>query len=433
MHRKWLIVLAAAFSTAALAAVGSAVGGGSKTARPTAVSGSISVVGEATGAEITRLQTVFKDFNKLYPKVKVKFTSAARNLPTVLGTAVQGGNPPNIAIIPQPALMREFANRGALKPITFVRAKAAQTLSSGWIDLGTVNGKYYGLYIKGTNKSTVWYGVKAFRDAGVKTPKTWPQFLQAAKTVKASGLPAYSIGGADGWTLTDLFENIYIRTAGPKKYDLLATHKIKWTDASVKKALKTMAQVIGDTSNIAGGRSGALQTIFADSVAQAFRDNPKAAMVLEGDFVPASVTSNWKPGKQYNVFTFPSIGGSPPSVVASGDAMVMFKDNPAARAFIKYMATSRAGSVYVKQGGASSPNKAVPPSAYSDPVQRRTATALAQAKTSRFDLSDLQPSAFGATPGQGLFKLFQDFLKNPKNVNGIAAKMETAAAKAYKK
>ncbi len=191
--------------------------------------------------------------------------------------------------------------------------------------------------------------------------------------------------------------------------------------------------MIGDTSNIAGGRSGALQTIFADSVAQAFRDNPKAAMVLEGDFVPASVTSNWKPGKQYNVFTFPSIGGSPPSVVASGDAMVMFKDNPAARAFIKYMATSRAGSVYVKQGGASSPNKAVPPSAYSDPVQRRTATALAQAKTSRFDLSDLQPSAFGATPGQGLFKLFQDFLKNPKNVNGIAAKMETAAAKAYKK
>ena len=38
-----------------------------------------------------------------------------------------------------------------------------------------------------------------------------------------------------------------------------------------------------------------------------------------------------------------------------------------------------------------------------------------------FDLSDLQPASFGGTVGQGEFKIFQDFLKNPKNVNGIAA------------
>ncbi len=42
-------------------------------------------------------------------------------------------------------------------------------------------------------------------------------------------------------------------------------------------------------------------------------------MVIEGDFVPGSITSKWKAVKDYNVFTFPSINGSPPSVVASGD------------------------------------------------------------------------------------------------------------------
>ena len=63
---------------------------------------------------------------------------------------------------------------------------------------------------------------------------------------------------------------------------------------------------------------------------------------------------------------------------------------------------------------------------------RATATALAKAKIVRFDMSDLQPSAFGATSGQGDSKLFQDFLKNPSDVNGIAAKLEAAAAKAYK-
>ena len=58
---------------------------------------------------------------------------------------------------------------------------------------------------------------------------------------------------------------------------------------------------------------------------------------------------------------------------------------------------------------------------------------IATAKVFRFDMSDLQPAAFGATAGQGEWKLFQDFVNNPKNVNGVAAQLEAAAAKAYKK
>ena len=64
-------------------------------------------------------------------------------------------------------------------------------------------------------------------------------------------------------------------------------------------------------------------------------------------------------------------------------------------------------------------------------ITRTTATAIGKAKTFRFDLSDLQPASFGGTVGQGEFKIFQDFLKNPKNVDGIAAALESAAAKAY--
>ena len=48
-------------------------------------------------------------------------------------------------------------------------------------------------------------------------------------------------------------------------------------------------------------------------------------------------------------------------------------------------------------------------------------------------MSDNQPASFGATAGQGEWGLFQDFLKNPKDVQGIAQKLEAAAAKAYKK
>ena len=71
----------------------------------------------------------------------------------------------------------------------------------------------------------------------------------------ARGSPASrrSIGGSDGWTLTDWFENIYLRTAGAEKYDQLADHEIPWTDQSVKDALDDMAKVFSDTDNIAGG------------------------------------------------------------------------------------------------------------------------------------------------------------------------------------
>jgi alpha-glucoside transport system substrate-binding protein len=111
----------------------------------------------------------------------------------------------------------------------------------------------------------------------------------------------------------------------------------------------------------------------------------------------------------------------------------MLKDNPAARALVSYLATAEAATVWANRGGFASPNRNVKPSAYHDPLNRKTASALAHAKIFRFDMSDLQPASFGATTGQGEWKLFQDFLSNPSNVNGIASKLEAAAKKAYQK
>jgi ABC-type glycerol-3-phosphate transport system substrate-binding protein len=397
------------------------------------VSGDISITGVWTGQEQQNFQAVIDGFTAKNPDVKVKYTSSGDQTPTVLSTAVQGGNPPDLAAVSQPGLMKDFATGGKLKPIDFAKADIAKNYTPDWSKLGTVKGHLYGLFFKGANKSTVWYNVKSFKNAGVKPVKTWPQLLKMAKTLKASGTPAYSIGGADGWTLTDLFENIYLRSAGPAKYDQLTTHKIKWTDASVKSALKIMGQVLGDSADIFGGTSGALQTDFPTSVSNVLNTSPKAAMIFEGDFVPGVSKSDAKAITDYNVFAFPTVNGSPPAVVGGGDVVMMFKDSPAARAFISYLATAEAATIWAKKGGFSSPNKNVAASAYSDPLNRSTATALAHAKIFRFDLSDLQPAAFGGTVGQGEFKIFQDFLKDPKNVNGIAASLEKSAAAAYKK
>jgi alpha-glucoside transport system substrate-binding protein len=164
--------------------------------------------------------------------------------------------------------------------------------------------------------------------------------------------------------------------------------------------------------------------------------NPaKAAMIIEGDFVPGVVAgkTTLKAGSGYNVFDFPSVDGSEPSVVGGGDNLIMFKDSPASEAFVRFMASPEAGKVWVANGGVSSPNKNVPASAYPDPITRATATKLAQASTFRFDMSDLSPAAFGGTPGQGEWKILADFMKSPDDVNGTASALESAAAKAYKK
>ena len=430
-----IYAVAAAATAVTLMAV-SAAGGGPTKRHAAKISGTVSIISEATGAEQEHFKNVLKDFEKLYPDIETKYTSAGRNLTTILSTQVAGGNPPDVALIPQPGYMKELVKKKALKPITFLRKTIKRDWSSGWLQLGTINGKLYGLYLKGANKSTIWYNVKLFKRAGVKTPKTFNALLKAAKTLKASGTKAYSIGGGDGWTLTDLFENIYLRQAGPKLYDKLATHKIKWTHPSVKAALRTMGKIFGDTGNIAGGTSGALQALFADSVTQAFGPNPKAAMVLEADFVGGVITGSTdaKPKTDFNFFAWPAIKrGTAASVVGGGDGVVMFRDKPAIRALMKYFASARAATVYAKQGGFSSPNKRVKGSAYRDPIARRAALALARAKVFRFDMSDLQPAAFGGTAGQGMWKLFQDLLKNPKNVNSISSKLEAAAKKAYGK
>jgi alpha-glucoside transport system substrate-binding protein len=394
------------------------------------VSGSITLMGIWVDAEQEAIEGVLQSFEEAYPNVDVTYQPAGDELVTRLSTALEGGNPPDLATVAQPGTLADFAESQDIQPLEFARETATENLGEGVVASGSVDDQLYGIYVKAINKSTVWYNVAAFEEAGVEPPETWDDFVAAAETLNASGTQAYSLAGADGWTLTDLFENIYIRTAGPEMYDQLAAHEIPWTDQSVKDALTRMAEIYNDTDNIAGGREGALQTDNPGSISRVLTDDPEAAMVIEGDFVPTAVETTLEPETGYNVFTFPSIDDSPTAVIGAGDFVAMFKDSPAAQALVEYLATPEAGEQWASRGIAT-PNKNVDTALYPDDLVRTTAGAVGEAENFRFDLSDLQPSAFGATVGQGLFKLFQDFLANPDDIDGITQQMEDAANEAF--
>jgi alpha-glucoside transport system substrate-binding protein len=433
------IVLTLAVATALLGAglAGAKTSSHAKTGVNTAVSGTITFDGVWTSSSgQTQFQDVIKLFNKTYPNVHVRYKPVGNNLPTVLATAVAGGHPPDMADIAQPGTVAQFAKQGKLKPISYASSVMSANFAPAWTQLGTYSGKFYALPFKAANKSVVWYSPPIFKTAGVSPPKTFSQLLTDAKTIHASGTPAYSIGGADGWTLTDMFENIYLRTFGAAKYNALSKHQITWTDPSVATALKSMAKIVGDTSNVYGGTSGALQYGFNQSVTNAFASPPKAAMVFEADFVGGVISSSTKAKANtgFNTFTWPSItpGPNASAVEIAGDLFVTFRDNPAIEAFVKFLATGPAAEAWAKQGGFGTGNKNVPASIYPDPITKATEAPISQAKSVVFDMSDEQPPAFGATTGQGEWGIFQDFLKNPKDVSGIQKKLEASATAAYK-
>jgi alpha-glucoside transport system substrate-binding protein len=440
---RWSAGLAA---VASLALIAAACSSGSETSSPgsdtVSASGAPDLSGQTVEVAATWTSAEQRNFEKVLDLFEqqtgatTQFVSTGDDIAAYLGPKIEGGKPPDVAILPQPGVLASFAREGDLTPIEdFAGTLVDENYAPGAREVGTVDGKLYAVWFRAAQKSTVWYNTHVFDDAGVEPPTTWDELVTTAQTISDSGVPPYSIGVDVGWPMSDLFENIYLRTAGPEKYDQLARHEIPWTDQSVKDALAKMADVVGNSDDIAGGTQGALQTDFNGSVDQMFADPPAGAMLFEGNFVAGVITGETKAkvGTDADFFDFPSIDGSPPAVMGGGDLAVLLDDTPAGEELIKFLATPEAAEVWAGLGGYISPNKNVDISAYTDPVDQRIAQALIDAGDSvRYDLSDLQPTEFGATTGQGIWGILTDFVNDPSDVDGTAQKLEAAAKAAYK-
>jgi ABC-type glycerol-3-phosphate transport system substrate-binding protein len=394
------------------------------------------VLGVWTGGEQAAFQSVLNGFEKATGAHGTYTPAAGGNLTTVLGTQVAGGTPPDIAMLSFPGLIQQYAKAGKIHAV----APAAQALvtanyAAEWATLGSYNGTLYGVPVDAADKSTVWYNATLFKNAGIATPPTtWTGFLSDAKTLAASGVSVpISVGGGDGWTLTDWFENIYMRTAGLANYDKLTHHLIKWTDPTVTTALNDLNQAWSDATLI-GPRSKAVTVPFTGSVDNVFKASPTSAEVYEASFVATTITSDKDPavvGTTAKFYPFPSVNGSPNLVEASGDFAVAFTTNPAAQAFLQYMAGPQAAQELVASPGSGflTPNKAMPISAYPDATSALVAQEIVNVGSNfRFDMSDQAPAAFGGTKDQGEWADLQAFLSNG-NVAAAQKQLEADADK----
>jgi alpha-glucoside transport system substrate-binding protein len=420
-----------------------AAGGSATTAAGSAttvakIGGSVTVLGTWGGDEQASFLAMVKPFED-QTGVKVNY-EGTRDLNAVLTARVQGGNPPELAGLPGPGQMAEFARAGKLIDLGAVLDMSAMKdqYSDDWLKLAQVDGKQVGIFIKAAVKGPIWYNTKTFPQvSGGTIPKTFDELMALSDKIAATGTTPWCIGlengAASGWPGTDWLEDIVLRQAGPDVYDKWYSGAQKWSSPEIKQAWQTWGKIVGNDKMVFGGRQGMLATTFSDAGNQMFTNPPHCYMEHQGSFITdfyVKANPGLKPVEGFNFFPFPDIDPTyAGSLEVAVDLFGMFKDTPQARALIKYLTTPEAQSIWVKRGGALTPNKKVSLDTYPDAIAKQQAQALTSAKTVRFDASDLMPDAMN----QAFWKAILDFVQNPGNLDSILANLDKVQADAYKK
>jgi alpha-glucoside transport system substrate-binding protein len=362
-------------------------------------SGSITVTSLWGGAEQANFQKVLDAFTAK-TGIKVTYESIRTNYSTVLQTRITGGNPPDVSILPGIGFLRHFAKDGSIKKISDLGIDPASlepNYAPGILDVGKVDGELYAIMVKFNSKSTLWFRPDVFATAGVTAPKTWDDFKTDLATLKTkTGTAPLGLGTSpDTWTLTDWFESIYLRQAGPDMYDQLFSGKLPWTDPSVQKAVDTMKEVLNENF-VDGGIQAANGRAWVDGIGQVFSAAAKGSVYYEGGFVGGIVTGQVnkaiKVPDQIDWTPFPSLGETGTPVTIGSDVIAALTTNPGVKEFIQYMTTKEAGEVWAKTGAIISPVKSVDVAVYPNDLTKRESAQVTGASAVRNDGSDLLPA-----------------------------------------
>ena len=382
------------------------------------VGGSVRVVGSWSGTEEDAFMAMVRPFEQ-QSGVTVEYIGT-RDLNGMLWEGVAKGTPPDVAGLPGPGQMAEFARNGALKDLSGVIDVArykAETVPT-FIDLGTVDGRLVGVFIKATLKGLIWYNPKIYT---MPLPSTWTGLLDSAGRATRTGQSNWCMGleseATSGWPGTDWIEDIVLRQSGPDVYDDWVAGRLPWTSAEIRSAFEMFGDVARDSY---GGSATVITTKFQDGGNGLFTDPPQCLFHHQATFMTQFFRSEaGARDGEYDFFPMPELNASyANSVTGAGDLFGMFKDTPQARALMRYLVTPEAQSIWVKRGGALSVNSSV--TDYPDDISRRSAAVLSSATQFRFDGSDLMPERMNAAFLQAVV----DYVREPATLDDILASLD---------
>jgi len=190
-------------------------------------------------------EEVVAQFEKANPDVKVKLAFIEEEtykvqLPAWLSTVA-----PDIVKWHEGERLAYYAERGLLEDLS------ADWTKNGWdkdfASLKTPSSYQGKQYAMPTDYFAwgVYYRKDLFEKAGIKgEPKTWDEFLEACKKLKAAGIAPIAVGGRDSWTIAAWFDYLDFRLNGYDFHMQLMRGEVPYTDARVKKVYATWKTLI---------------------------------------------------------------------------------------------------------------------------------------------------------------------------------------------
>jgi len=320
---------------------------------------------------------------------------------------VAAGDPPDVALYPQPGAVVEQAAAGtliSLEDLGFDIAELERTFGAELLSLGAYEGQHYGIPTNTSLKSLVWYHRPTFETRDYLTPTTWEELIALSEQIVEDGDTPWCIGtgaeGATGWAATDWLEDIVLRAAGAEVYDDWVSGAVTFDDPAILTAAERMEAITHREGFVLGGTAAIPDIDYRDAPQPLFEDPPGCLMHRQASFIVSFFPDDVVIGEDVEVFAFPTIDGNDGALIA-GELAVAFDDRPAVGAFLEVFSGAEAQCAQGSFAGVAriSPNMDTSADCYDDPVVALSAETVLSALergTARFDASDLMPSTVGS-------------------------------------
>ena len=343
---RWFIALLAVLAMVVAACgdgdggAGTTVDGGDGTAPPATgdeVGAEFAVFGAPTGTEGEALEGFINLYNETTSS-SITFRGST-DFENELRIAVDGGNPPEVAVTPQPASICDFADGGdlvSLEDMGFDIAAMEANHSEFWMNLGLCeDGNHYGIPWFPNFKSAVFYHEPTFEENGYEVPETYDDLVALSEQMVSDGLTpwcfGYGAGGATGWPGTDWLEDIFVRMHGADAYTDWYTHEIPFSDPMVVAAFEKYSEILHGEGFVLGGAGNVPSIVVEESPGPMFSEPPGCVMLKQGSFAANFFpdTPDYEEGEEeeIGVFAFPTIDGNT-GAMGGGDTIMVFESSP---------------------------------------------------------------------------------------------------------
>jgi alpha-glucoside transport system substrate-binding protein len=375
----------------------------------------VSIQTQWIGGEGTNFAAALADYATA-SGIKIQVDSIGSSHETVLKTRIEGGKPPDLAMLAQPTPILTYAAAGKVIDVaTIMDGKKLSDEHANTIGLVTQGDKIWGIPYKADVKSTIWYPIKAFEAKGYTVPKTWEELIALSDKIVADGTNPWCVsaggpGDATGWQITDWVEEVVLKTKGLDYYNDWISHKVTFEDQGIKDAFNNYVGKIfftpnyvfgGNTAIVATDQKTPMDPMFTDDLA-----NPKCWMQkiptwYGPDFFPdqraSGQPSKYVIGTDIGIFPFPTIDPAQNYAEGSADTLMVLADRPEVRAVAQFLATPEGLQKWIAAGSAISTNSTTPADWYAGAYKLKVASEIAgAAKGIGFDASDLMPGKVGA-------------------------------------